>query len=140
MGNASHGLDSRGCLAQWRRSGLEKLAGRAVPLLIGDTRTRDGPPPSSPAAPPLAPETTGPAGRVAPELVMDGEICLFDDQLMSQIHLLGRADPSVTRTSSVDLVFDCLYESGRDLRGLPLDVRQDVNAEIAGLRKRDVIG
>ena len=33
------------------------------------------------------------AGLVAPQLILDGEVCVFDDQLVSQIHLRGRDDP-----------------------------------------------
>jgi bifunctional non-homologous end joining protein LigD len=70
---------------------------------------------------------------VAPELVLDGEVCVFDDQLVSQIHLLGRDDPSLISTPPVYMVFDCLYERGRDLRMRPLDERRAVlEGEIAG--------
>jgi bifunctional non-homologous end joining protein LigD len=30
------------------------------------------------------------AGLLAPQLILDGEVCVFDDQLVSQFHLLGR--------------------------------------------------
>jgi ATP-dependent DNA ligase len=29
------------------------------------------------------------AGLLAPQLILDGEVCVFDDQLVSQFHLLG---------------------------------------------------
>ena len=32
------------------------------------------------------------AGLLAPQLVLDGEVCVFDDQLVSQFHLLGWSD------------------------------------------------
>jgi bifunctional non-homologous end joining protein LigD len=73
------------------------------------------------------------AGLVAPELILDGEVCVFDDQLVSQIHLLGRDDPSLISTPPVYMVFDCLHERGRDLRMLPLEERRAVlEEEITG--------
>jgi ATP-dependent DNA ligase len=47
------------------------------------------------------------AGLVAPELILDGEVCVFDEQLVSQIHLLNRPDPRVTSTPPVYMAFDC---------------------------------
>src|SRR5262245_29575277 len=73
--------------------------------------------------------TAAVAGLVAPELVLDGEVCVFDDQLVSQIHLLNRPDPIVTSTLPVYMVFDCLYERGRDLCRLPLEERRVVLEE-----------
>jgi bifunctional non-homologous end joining protein LigD len=55
------------------------------------------------------------AGLLAPTLIIDGEVCVFDDQLVSQFHLLNRPDPSVTSTPPVYMVFDCLNERGRDV-------------------------
>src|SRR5262245_22162813 len=56
-----------------------------------------------------------------------------DDRLVRQIHLLNRPDPSVTSTRPVYMVFDCLYERGRDLRMVPLEKRSAVlEEEIAG--------
>src|SRR5262245_24281837 len=53
------------------------------------------------------------AGLVAPELILDGEICVFDEQLVSQIHLLNRPDPTVNSTWPV--ASDCLT-TARHLR------------------------
>jgi ATP-dependent DNA ligase len=64
--------------------------------------------------------------------VLDGEICVFDDQLISQSISWGRADPSVTTTAPVDMAF-CLSERGRDLRSLPPEERRAVlEDEITG--------
>jgi bifunctional non-homologous end joining protein LigD len=79
------------------------------------------------------------AGLLAPQLVLDGEVCVFDDQLVSQFHLLGwgGADELAVQTPPVFMVFDCLHERGRDLRPLPLDERRAVlEDEIMG---RDLI-
>jgi ATP-dependent DNA ligase len=68
------------------------------------------------------------AGLLAPQLILDGEVCVFDDQLVSQFHLLGwgGTDETTVQTPPVYMVFDCLYERGRDLRPLPLDERRAV--------------
>jgi bifunctional non-homologous end joining protein LigD len=79
------------------------------------------------------------AGLLAPTLILDGEVCVFDDQLVSQFHLLGwsGADHAMVQTPPVYMVFDCLFERGRDLRPLPLDERRALlEDEIMG---RDVI-
>jgi bifunctional non-homologous end joining protein LigD len=68
------------------------------------------------------------AGLLAPQLILDGEVCVFDDQLGSQFHLLGwgGADEATIQTPPVYMVFDCLHERGRDLSPLPLDERRAV--------------
>lgn len=82
---------------------------------------------------------TAVAGLLAPQLILDGEVCVFDDQLVSQFHLLGwgGADEATIQTPPVYMVFDCLHERGHDLRPLPLDERRAVlEDEIMG---RDLI-
>jgi bifunctional non-homologous end joining protein LigD len=68
------------------------------------------------------------AQLLAPRLILDGEVCVFDDQLVSQLHLLT-ADAGAISTPPVYMVFDCLYERRRDLRELPLDERRTVLEE-----------
>src|SRR4029453_1815070 len=63
------------------------------------------------------------AGPLAPQLILDGEVCVFDDQLVSQFHLLGwggTAEATI-QTPPIYMVFDCLHERGRDLPPLALD-------------------
>jgi bifunctional non-homologous end joining protein LigD len=77
------------------------------------------------------------AGLLAPQLILDGEVCVFDDHLVSQFHLLGwgGADEVTIQTPPVYIVFDCLHERGRDLRPLPLDERRAVlEDELMGRR------
>jgi bifunctional non-homologous end joining protein LigD len=79
------------------------------------------------------------AGLLAPHLVLDGEVCVFDDQLVSQFHLLGWSDDdrATVQTPPVFMAFDCLHERGRDLGPLPLEERRAVlEDEIMG---RDLI-
>jgi bifunctional non-homologous end joining protein LigD len=72
------------------------------------------------------------AGLLAPRLILDGEVCVFDDQLVSQRHLLT-ADAGMLNTPPVYMVFDCLYERQRDLRELPLDERRALlEEEVSG--------
>jgi bifunctional non-homologous end joining protein LigD len=60
----------------------------------------------------------------APELVLEGEVCVFDEDLVSQFHLLGRPDPAIIATPPVLMAFDCLRVHGVDVRGLPLHRRR----------------
>ena len=83
--------------------------------------------------------TAAVAGLLPRQLILDGEVCVFDDQLVSQFHLLGwgGVDESTVQTPPVYMAFDCLYERGRDLRPLPLDERRAaLEDEIMG---RDLI-
>jgi bifunctional non-homologous end joining protein LigD len=52
-------------------------------------------------------------------LILDGEVCAFDGQLISHIYLLD-GNPEEPATPPVYMAFDCLYQRGRDLRGRPV--------------------
>src|SRR2546422_487326 len=62
------------------------------------------------------------AGASARQLLLDGEVVVFDPEGISRFQLFG-AD---TRRKPVYVVFDCLYARGRDLRGRPLAERRAV--------------
>ena len=47
------------------------------------------------------------------------EIARFDEQLVSRFHLLYE-DTGELATLPMFVAFDCLWNRGRDLRGLPL--------------------
>ena len=66
------------------------------------------------------------AALKAPTLILDGEVCVFDKQLVSQFHLLGGAEPSELCTPPVFMAFDCLHVHGLDVRGLPLHRRRAI--------------
>jgi bifunctional non-homologous end joining protein LigD len=71
----------------------------------------------------------------APSLVLDGEVCVFDEDLVSQFHLLGRPDPDVIATPPVLMAFDVLHVHGLDVRGLPLHRRRLIlEQELDGAR------
>ena len=59
-------------------------------------------------------------GCSRPHLILDGEVCVFDDQLVSQFHRLGHSEAGAETVQSppVYMVFDCLHERERDLRPL----------------------
>jgi bifunctional non-homologous end joining protein LigD len=59
-------------------------------------------------------------------LILDGEVAVFDEQLISQFHLLNTTDPNVVVTPPLFMAFDCLYQRGRDLRSEPLGERQRI--------------
>jgi bifunctional non-homologous end joining protein LigD len=71
----------------------------------------------------------------ARRLVLDGEVCVFDAELVSQFHLLGEGTPDELATPPVFIAFDMLQIGARDLRARPLrDRRPALEAAIAGSR------
>jgi bifunctional non-homologous end joining protein LigD len=70
------------------------------------------------------------AGAVAelepPTLVLDGEVAVFDRQLVSRFEWLRGRPKDGTATPPLLMVFDCLYARGKDLRKRPLRVRRNV--------------
>ena len=55
--------------------------------------------------------------KLRPEtLVLDGEIAVFDEQLVSRFHLLGDPDPAVLCTPPMFIAFDVL-QVGATLSG-----------------------
>src|SRR5688500_14576317 len=64
------------------------------------------------------------SGLRTPSLVLDGEVAVFDEDLVSQFHLLGKPDPDVIATPPVFMAFDVLHVHGLDVRGLPLHRRR----------------
>lgn len=52
-------------------------------------------------------------------LVLDGEVALFDDRLISRFEWFRKRPEDVTSTPPICMGFDCLYLEGRDLRDLP---------------------
>jgi bifunctional non-homologous end joining protein LigD len=59
-------------------------------------------------------------------LVLDGEVAVFDERLVSRFDLLANPDPEVPTTPPVYVAFDVLYAGRRDLRARPLDARREV--------------
>jgi len=64
-------------------------------------------------------------------LILDGEVCAFDAQLISHIYLLDGA-PEAPATPPVFIAFDCMYRRGRDLRDRPLSHRRCVLEGVTG--------
>jgi len=56
-------------------------------------------------------------------LILDGEVCAFDAQLVSHIYLLD-ATAEEPAAPPVFMAFDCMYVRGRDLRDRPLSYRK----------------
>ena len=72
------------------------------------------------------------AALKAPTLVLDGEVAVFDKNLISQFHLLDR-NPDEPCTPPVFIAFDCLRVHGLDVRNLPLHRRRYMlEQEVAG--------
>jgi bifunctional non-homologous end joining protein LigD len=82
------------------------------------------------------PELVAAVGALpARTLILDGEICRFDDRLVSRFEWLHGRPNDETATPPMLMVFDCLYARRKDLRGRPLDVRRHVlESEVDGHR------
>jgi len=66
-----------------------------------------------------------------PTLVLDGELAVFDRQMISRFEWLRGRPKDDTATPPLLLAFDCLYARGKDLRKRALRVRRNVLEEIA---------
>jgi bifunctional non-homologous end joining protein LigD len=65
-------------------------------------------------------------------LILDGEVCRFDERLVSRFEWLHRRPTEETATPPVFVAFDCLYARRKDLRDRPLRVRRHVlEAEVS---------
>jgi bifunctional non-homologous end joining protein LigD len=65
-----------------------------------------------------------------PTLMLDGEIAVFDQQLVSRFEWLRGRPRDNTATPPLLMAFDCLYARGKDLRKRPLRVRRNVLEEL----------
>lgn len=59
-------------------------------------------------------------------LVLDGEVAVFDEQLVSRFHLLNDPDLGVLCTPPMYMAFDVLQVGREDLRGQPLARRRRI--------------
>jgi bifunctional non-homologous end joining protein LigD len=58
-------------------------------------------------------------------LVLDGEVAVFDERLVSRFDLLSEPDPDVVVTPPVYVAFDVLYAGQQDYRAQPLTARRE---------------
>jgi bifunctional non-homologous end joining protein LigD len=70
------------------------------------------------------------AGLESPTLLLDGEIAVFDRQLVSHFEWIRGRPKDEPATPPTLVAFDCLYARGKDLRARPLRVRRNVLEEI----------
>src|SRR6266566_324841 len=56
--------------------------------------------------------------------MLDGEVAVFDEKLVSQFYLLHDAEPAILCTPPLFMAFDCLWIGNRDLRPEPLHERR----------------
>src|SRR6266545_5806533 len=66
------------------------------------------------------------AALPADTLILDGEVCSFDQALVSHMRLLRDAEPDEITTPSMYGAFDILHVNGRDLRALSLRERRAI--------------
>jgi bifunctional non-homologous end joining protein LigD len=57
-------------------------------------------------------------------LILDGEVAIFDDKLISRFEWFRKRPEDAASTPPVYMAFDCLYLEGRDLRPRPLRERR----------------
>jgi bifunctional non-homologous end joining protein LigD len=69
--------------------------------------------------------------RIA-ELILDGEIAIYDRQLISRFEWLRHSAPPELATPPLFMAFDCLYARSRDLRSESLYVRRNVLVDLLG--------
>lgn len=62
----------------------------------------------------------------AKTLILDGEVAVFDENLVSHLGFLRGAPEEKLLTPPVFVAFDCLYARGKNLMGLPLKRRRAV--------------
>jgi bifunctional non-homologous end joining protein LigD len=65
-----------------------------------------------------------------PTLLLDGEIAVFDSQLLSHFEWIRARPKDVPATPPTLIAFDCLYARGKDLQKRPLRVRRNVLEEL----------
>ena len=58
-------------------------------------------------------------------LILDGEVCIFDHELVSRFEWLRHGKPPGVATPPLFMAFDCLHVAGQDLRGLALRTRRE---------------
>jgi bifunctional non-homologous end joining protein LigD len=66
----------------------------------------------------------------SPSLILDGEVAIYDGQLISRFEWLRHHAPAELATPPLLMVFDCLYARGKDLRDRPLYVRRNVIEDV----------
>jgi ATP-dependent DNA ligase len=65
------------------------------------------------------------ASLTSTTLILDGEVCLFDRDLISRFEWLRHGKSPDVATPPIFMAFDCLHAAGRDLRELELRARRD---------------
>jgi bifunctional non-homologous end joining protein LigD len=70
------------------------------------------------------------AALESPTLLLDGEIAVFDRQLLSRFEWLRGRPTDEAATPPTLIAFDCLYARGKDLRARALRVRRNVLEEL----------
>ena len=63
-------------------------------------------------------------------LILDGEVAIFDDRLVSRFEWFRKRQEDVASTPPVYMAFDCLYLEGRDLRPLRLHERRSALEQV----------
>ncbi len=65
-----------------------------------------------------------------PTIILDGEVAVYDRQLISRFEWLRHTRPPDLATPPLLMVFDCPYARGKDLRDRPFYVRRNVIEDV----------
>jgi bifunctional non-homologous end joining protein LigD len=76
------------------------------------------------------------AALAPPTLILDGEIAVFDQQLLSHFEWIRAQPKDVPTTPPTLIAFDCLYARGKDLRTRALRVRRNSLTASSGCFRR----
>ena len=79
--------------------------------------------PSWPGPHPARPRSRLRPARWPATRILDGEVCLFDDRLISRFEWLRERPKAETATPPIFMAFDCLWVAGRDLREQDLQLK-----------------
>ena len=76
---------------------------------------------------PRFPEIAAAVAKLRPDIhVLDGEVAVFDEKLVSRFPLLGDSDTGVLCTPPMFIAFDVLQVGRHDVRALPLVRRRSI--------------
>ena len=74
-----------------------------------------------------------------PSAILDGEVAIYDRQLVSRFEWLRHQRPPQLATPPLFMAFDCLYAHGRDLRQEPLSARRAVVEDVPLIDEQDLL-
>jgi bifunctional non-homologous end joining protein LigD len=72
-------------------------------------------------------------------VILDGEVAIYDRQLISRFEWLRHHKSPELATPPLFMVFDCLYAGSKDLRQQPLSERRNVLEDVLCIDEQDLL-